>query len=270
MRYLTDDLLPVFLGAGRGSLSLAREIHRAYGAKSVILAEEGTARYRLPFARFLPVSPRLWQEALWDLVKKEPVGRAAMLLPGTAAGARAMAQTEERNLARYLPIGCFSSRGCIREGDRLVTGYRAEDGTVTFSRPARVLAAEGGLPLVLASEAGAFGKEEAHSLLPREGWGYFTLSVGEDVTLLPYLAEGGALLAASGLCAGTLAVRDRVLCLGGREASPEEAEGFAPFLWQGRGGAYRKADVSAGRFLWERVSARVVTEKRMPPPWNAR
>ena len=80
MRYLTDDLLPVFLGAGRGSLSLAREIYRTYGAKSVILAEENVPRHSLPFARLLPVSPRLWQEALWDLVKREPVGRAALLL----------------------------------------------------------------------------------------------------------------------------------------------------------------------------------------------
>jgi hypothetical protein len=87
MRYLTDDLLPVFLGAGRGSLSLAREIYRVYGARSVILSEEDCPRRILPFATLRPVSPRLWSEAVWDLVKKEPVGRSALLFAGNLFGA---------------------------------------------------------------------------------------------------------------------------------------------------------------------------------------
>ena len=268
MRYLTDDLLPVFLGAGRGSLSLAREIYRVYGARSVILCEEEGPRRILSFATLRPVSPRLWSEAVWDLVKKEPVGRSALLYAGNLFGAEQKAKMDERIFSRYLDGGGFAPSGRIEKGDRLLTGYRTEGGTVAFSRPARVLAAEGGLPTLLAPEKNAFSTEEALSLLPRDGWGYFTLSVGKEATLLPFLAEGGALLHASGLCAPAFSVRETVLCGEGREAFPEEAEDFAPFLWQSHRGAYLKGEISRFRFLRERLSGRVVTEKGMPQEWN--
>ena len=268
MRYLTDDLLPVFLGAGRGSLSLAREIYRAYGARSVILCEEECPRRILPFATLRPVSPRLWSEAVWDLVKKEPVGRSALLYAGNLLGVEQKANIAERVFSRYLDGGGFAPFGRIEKGDRLLTGYRTESGTVAFSRPARVLAADGGLPSLLAPEKNAFSTEEALSLLPKDGWGYFTLAVGKNATLLPFLAEGGALLHASGLCAPAFSVRETVLCGEGREAFPEEAEDFAPFLWQSHRGAYLEGEISRSRFLWERLWGRTVTETGTPPQWN--
>ena len=268
MRYLTDDLLPIFLGAGRGSLSLAREIYRVYGARSVILSEEDCPRRILPFATLRPVSPRLWSEAVWDLVKKEPVGRSALLYAGNLLGVEQKANIEERVFSRYLDGGGFAPFGRIEKGDRLLTGYRTEAGCVALSRPARVLAAEGGLPSLIAPEKGAFSTEEALSLLPREGWGYFTLAVGREKTLLPFLAEGGVLFHSSGLCAPAFSVRETVLCKEGKPAFPEEAEGFAPFLWQSRSGAYRAGGISLSRYLWERIGGRTVTETGMPPQWN--